>query len=381
MRKLAPVLLLRLALLVAVFACAVLLVEYENMGDPAFCGAGSGCMAVRRSAYSDIQGVPLPVIGLCASAGLYAMALVVRERAHTFFVAAVGLAGALAAAGLIGLQAFKIGALCKWCVLVDTSMIVAGVASLVVHRAASTDEAYEAWLEALAARRWQIVAWIGGAAVAAALPFVWGEYPVVPPLPAPIAALEVPGKVTIVSFTDFQCPYCRKMYPVLRGIEENWGDRVELVRKMTPLPMHRGAMSAALAYECAPGAKREALAERLYTANEEMLSREGTLVLADKLFPEDAAAFKECIDAPSTRAAVQRDLDLFTSLDAHGIPLTYIGPRLVAGHNPDLARRAAADAMEGPRPGLPVSWMVAAVAAVAAALVVASLRLAPRGDG
>jgi hypothetical protein len=78
---------------------------------------------------------------------------------------------------------------------------------------------------------------------------------------------------------------------------------------------------------------------------------------------------------------VQRDLDLFTSLDAHGIPLTYIGPRLVAGHNPDLARRAAADAMEGPRPGLPVSWMVAAVAAVAAALVVASLRLAPRGDG
>jgi uncharacterized membrane protein/thiol-disulfide isomerase/thioredoxin len=377
MRKIAPVLLLRLALLVAVFACAVLLVEYENTGDPAFCGAGSGCMAVRRSAYSDIQGIPLPSIGVCASAGLLAMVLVARERAHTFFVAAVGLGGAIAAAGLIGVQALQIGAFCRWCVLVDASLIVAGLAAVLVHRAVSRSEAFERWLEALAARRVLVVAWIVGAAAAAALPFLWGEYPVVPAVPDAIAALSVPDKVTVVSFTDFQCPYCRKMYPVLRDIEDNWGDRIAVVRKMVPLPGHHGAMPAALAYECAPAAQREAMAGRLYTANEELLSREGTLGLARKLFPKSADVFMECIDAPETRAAVEKDVELFHALEAHGLPTTYIGPRVVAGFNADQARRAVAAAMEGPRPSLPVSWMIAALALLAVALVLVTLRLAP----
>ena len=33
-----------------------------------------------------------------------------------------------------------------------------------------------------------------------------------------IAALQVPGKITIVSFTDFECPFCRKLHPILHGI-------------------------------------------------------------------------------------------------------------------------------------------------------------------
>jgi hypothetical protein len=338
-------------------------------------------MAIRRSIYANIQGVPLPVIGVCASAGLYAMALVARERAHTFFVAAVGLAGAMAAAGLIAIQAIEIGAFCKWCLLVDVSMIVAGVAGLIVHRAASRSEEHEQWLAALAARRAQVVVWILGACVAAGLPFLWGEYPVVPPAPDAIAALEVPGKVTIVSFTDFQCPFCRKMYPVLHEIEDNWGERVALVRKMVPLPGHHGAMPAALAYACAPADRREAMAARLYTANEELLSREGTLVLADKLFPERAASFKLCIDAPETRAGVEADVALFQSLDAHGLPYTYIGPRVVSGFNPDVARRAVAASMEGPRPALRVSWMILAVLLVAAALVASTLLLGVSREG
>src|SRR5215468_10229839 len=119
MRKVAPILVLRLALLVAVFACAVLLVEYENTGDPAFCGAGSGCMAVRRSAYSSIAGVHLPLYGLAALAGLLAFALVARDRTNTFFVAAAAAAGGAVSLGLIGIMVLKLGALCKWCLLVD----------------------------------------------------------------------------------------------------------------------------------------------------------------------------------------------------------------------------------------------------------------------
>ena len=85
MRKVAPILVLRLALLVAVFGCAVLVVEYKNAGDSAFCGVGSGCETIRRSAYShlilnDSVDLPLPVLGLCLQAGLLALALVAKER-------------------------------------------------------------------------------------------------------------------------------------------------------------------------------------------------------------------------------------------------------------------------------------------------------------
>src|ERR1700744_2685138 len=92
MRKGAPILVLRVALPVAVLACAVLVVEYQNAGDPAFCGAGSGCAAVRRSPYShlvlnDWIDLPLPVLGLCLHAGLLALAVVARDKSQTFFVA------------------------------------------------------------------------------------------------------------------------------------------------------------------------------------------------------------------------------------------------------------------------------------------------------
>ena len=66
MRPLPLVLLLRLSLLIAVAASAALIVDYQNAGDPAFCGVGSGCFAVRISPYSRLLGVPLPYIGLVA---------------------------------------------------------------------------------------------------------------------------------------------------------------------------------------------------------------------------------------------------------------------------------------------------------------------------
>jgi uncharacterized membrane protein/predicted DsbA family dithiol-disulfide isomerase len=379
MRKLAPVLVLRLALLVAIFACAVLVVEYENAGDPAFCGVGSGCMAVRRSPYSQIADVPLPVIGLCAHAGLLALVLVARDKSQTFFTAAAGAFGAVTALGLLALQALKIGAFCKWCVLVDASSIVAGLAAALVHRLALDDARYEDFLTALSKRRAQVVAWGAGAAIVAGMPFLWNEYPSVPPAPPAIAALSVPGKTTIVSFTDFQCPYCRKLAPVLHEIQDNWGERMTLVRKMAPLAGHPGAMPAALAYLCTPEASREEMAQKLYAAPADVLKREGLIALADKM-KLDVPVFARCMDAPETKAQVEADRALFDQIGGGGLPLTYFGPRVVAGYNPIQARKIGQIVMEGDRLALKLSWLFVAAALVAAALIAATLRMTPRDE-
>ena len=305
MRKVAPLLLLRLALLVAVFGCAVLLVEYENMGDPAFCGAGSGCMAVRRSPYSVIAGVHLPLLGLCALGGLLAFALVARDRANTFFVAAAAAGGALCAVGLIGIMTLKIGAICKWCLLVDLC--------------------------------------------------------------------------TIVAFTDFECPFCRKLAPVVHEVQENWGDRAVLVRKMAPLSFHHGAMPAALAYACTPEEQRDEMARRLYAAPDPTLTLDGVQTLA-RVLHLDEARFARCLEGPAARAQVDADKKLFDELELHGLPYTYVGKRAVAGFNPDALRKLGREAMEDDRPSLPLWGMVGAALAMAAALAVLTLRLAPRDE-
>lgn len=377
MKTAAPLLLLRLALFVAIFACAVLVVDYENVGDPAFCGFGSGCLAVRRSTFSHVAGVPLPILGLCANAGLLSLVLLTREKGHTLFVMCAAWVGALVAGALLLIQAVRIHAFCKWCVIVDSSAIVAALAATVVHLQANKSARFETWLAALAARRVNAIVWATGAAAAAALPFLWGEYPVIPALPTEIAALAVPGKVTIVSFTDFECPFCRKLDPVLKGIETNWGDRVAMVRKMVPLPGHPGALPAARAYTCTPSAKREAMARLLYRAPDKLLTRDGTIAMAETLAIE-GAEFGRCLDAPSTKAALETDLALFEVLGARAIPLTYIGPRVLAGFSVERAQRDAQLAMEGERPALPLAWMLVAVGFIGVALIVLSARFALR---
>ena len=65
------------------------------------------------------------------------------------------------------------------------------------------------------------------------MPFVWGRYPVIPPLPAAIQAMQVEGKLTVVSMTDFECPFCRKLNPYLAEIKKR--DDVAYKRVMVPL--------------------------------------------------------------------------------------------------------------------------------------------------
>lgn len=228
MRKVALLVLHRLALLVALAASAALFVEYSHAGDPAFCGVGSGCLAVRMSPYSRLLGLPLPTLGLFAFVGLFLFALTARSLTQHRIVAAASLLGGIFAVYLIVLQATEIHAFCPWCVAVDASAIVAAVTGVLIYAYAQQPgtpglpplkegatgyrlapppplsfASYEAEIAAFY-RASLLIPWLAAGAAALFIPFLWGAYPVIPPPPAEIAALQVPGKVTILSFTDFE---------------------------------------------------------------------------------------------------------------------------------------------------------------------------------
>ena len=91
--------------------------------------------------------------------------------------------------------------------------------------------------------------------------------------------------VTIVEYTDFECPYCRQSVAVLHQLLNRYQGKVRLVVKQTPLDMHPNAMPAALMFEALAlqdGAKAFAFYELMY-AEQERLKKEG------QRFVEEAA--------------------------------------------------------------------------------------------
>ncbi|WP_437689292.1 vitamin K epoxide reductase family protein [Sorangium sp. So ce176] len=369
--------LFRLALFVAMTASAALVVEYQNAGDPAFCGVGSGCFAVRVSPYSRLLGVPLPNLGLAAYTTLIAASLLARERWHHVAIAAASALGGLGATVLLGLQAFAIGAFCAWCIAVDLAALAAAVTSALV--------AWQAWRMPRAAfdRATQgglptTTAWGAASVAAIGLPFLWGSYPVIPPLPPEIAAMQEPGKVTIVAFTDFECPFCRKLHPELSKIEEAHGDRVRHVRKMMPLPTHPGALPAAKAYICTPEDRREQAAALLYSAHPGRLTG-GRVASVLAPLGLSTTELEACLAAPSTQAAIDADVALYGRMEARGLPLTYVGRRLVVGYNPERIRDALRREAAGDPLSLPLPWLFVALFGVAAAAVLVGGRDRSRG--
>jgi uncharacterized membrane protein len=368
--------LLRLFLLIALTASAALVIEYQNAGDPAFCGVGSGCMAVRLSPFSRLFGVPLPTIGLAVFSGLVVLALVSRSRAQVRVLAFVNGLGALAACVLIYLQAFEIRAFCPWCVAVDVSTILAAVCSSLLY--GQLDDEQKAGKDTSAAfagayRVPILLVWLLAAASAVGLPFLWGQYPVIPKLPPEIAALQVPGKITIVSFTDFECPFCRALHPVIDQIVEAHPDQIAVVRRMMPLESHHGAMPAALTYVCTPEAKRHEMINMLYNLPEPMLTREGTLGVASGL-GLNKEEIARCVDSPEARALVDKDRQLFADLKGQALPLTYAGQRVILGFNPERLKNAIDLALQPERPSLPVGWMFVALGAIFATAAGVTLR-------
>lgn len=62
---------------------------------------------------------------------------------------------------------------------------------------------------------------------------------------------EQNAKITIVEYSDFQCPYCERSFPVMNQILDDYRGKVKLVYKHLPLSFHPNAQQAAEAAECA----------------------------------------------------------------------------------------------------------------------------------
>jgi protein-disulfide isomerase len=140
--------------------------------------------------------------------------------------------------------------------------------------------------------------------------------------------------VTIVEFSDFQCPFCSRVNPTLKQVEDKYGDKVRVVFRNFPLlQIHPNAAKAAEAASCAADqGKFWEMHDKLF-ANQQKLAVDDLKAHATELGLK-ADVFNQCLDSGKKEAEWKKDMDEGSSYGLTGTPAFFINGRLISGAQP-----------------------------------------------
>ncbi|MFL5416682.1 MAG: DsbA family protein [Myxococcales bacterium] len=141
------------------------------------------------------------------------------------------------------------------------------------------------------------------------------------------------AKVTIVEWSDFQCPFCGRVDPTLRQILSTYKDDVRLVWRNEPLPFHPNALPAAKAAMAAHKQGKFWQMHELMFAHQNELS-EAKYEEWAKQIGLDVARWKADKDSPAIAEAIQKDNSYGQQVGANGTPSFFINGKLIAGALP-----------------------------------------------
>lgn len=149
-------------------------------------------------------------------------------------------------------------------------------------------------------------------------------------------------KVTVIEWSDFQCPFCSRVGPTLKEIEKNYGDDVQIAFKHNALPMHNRARPAAIAAEAAGRQGKFWEMHDLLFANAKELTDENFKKWAGEL-GLDVAKFEKDLADPALGKKVDDNQKQGTSLGARGTPAFFVNGRYLSGAQPFDAFKALID--------------------------------------
>src|SRR4029079_9457922 len=130
--------------------------------------------------------------------------------------------------------------------------------------------------------------------------------------------------VTLVEFSDFECPFCGRFFPTLKRIEEQYGDRVKIVYRQYPIPsLHANAFKAAEASLCAKDqGKFWEMHDMVFQEQTQLLVRD-LKVKANRL-GLDQKKVDECLDTGHYTAQVQADMREGVRIGVTGTPALFV---------------------------------------------------------
>jgi protein-disulfide isomerase len=142
--------------------------------------------------------------------------------------------------------------------------------------------------------------------------------------------------VELVEFGDYQCPHCGAAYPVIKEIQETFGDQIKFIFRNFPLSeIHPAARPAAIAAEAA------ALQDKFWEMhdtifeNQNRLSSNFLLKLAENL-SLDITQFNTDIESDSMNEKVDNDFESGVRSGVNGTPTFFVNGKRFDGGAVDL---------------------------------------------
>jgi protein-disulfide isomerase len=139
--------------------------------------------------------------------------------------------------------------------------------------------------------------------------------------------------VTIVEFSDYQCPFCERAERSVKEVLEKYGDKVRLVYRDFPLGNHANAGGAARAARCAGEQGKYWNMHAEIFADQSKLSANDLKALAKKT-GVNQSQFDKCLDSGKYQAEVQKDFQAGQNLGVDGTPTFFINGRRLVGAQP-----------------------------------------------
>ncbi len=141
--------------------------------------------------------------------------------------------------------------------------------------------------------------------------------------------------VTIVEFSDFQCPFCARGADVVTEIKKKYGNKVKVAFKHFPLPMHPQAKPASEASMCI----NDQNADKFWKYHDLLFKNQDKLDTASlEKFANDVGIdkkkFSECLNSGKFRKTVEEDLAYGEKLGVRSTPTFFVNGQIVTGALP-----------------------------------------------
>ncbi|MCA9541009.1 MAG: thioredoxin domain-containing protein [Myxococcales bacterium] len=345
--------------------------RYLQLGDSGICGSDPAfsCADVATSRFAELGGLPIASLGQAfylAALAMVLLSLLWRSAraafADVFF--AGGLIAVLYSIFLFAVSKLSVGKLCPLCLMlygVNLGLFVAAwlghpdggrAAFARVHRVVGLKQT---WLTLGVL----VVATIGTQSVYAHRARAASEEAAKRRAATEVRRFEValgdsPGRgpadaaVVVVEFSDFECPYCKRLSESLKAVAEAEPGLVRYYFKHFPMdnacnatiqgPMHQDACRAATAMVCANRQGRGFELHDLMFKNQQALGREALKGYAAQV-GIDAETFDACLDDPSALEEVKRDIAQGVELGVKGTPMWFAnGWRQIGARDPEGLR-------------------------------------------
>lgn len=149
------------------------------------------------------------------------------------------------------------------------------------------------------------------------------------------------AKVTVVEFSDFQCPYCSKGADVIAELKKKYGKgKVKIAFKHFPLPNHPEAKPASEASMCV----NEQNPDKFWKFHDIVFKKQQNLTPADletyaKEAGADVAQFKQCVESKKYASKIEEDLKYGERIGIRSTPTFFVNGQMIMGAQ-DVAKFA-----------------------------------------